>query len=400
MKIFRLSLNKWVIRSLIFLALFSTGFVYELLTLEKQADSKLYRTRDLFPPLVILPDSDQGPSVYASASVLIEAKSGAVLYAKHADERRAPASTTKMMTAIVALERGDLNKVIEVSPRAAGTPGSSIYLHPKDRLTLRELLKGMMMQSGNDGSMAVAEGVAGTMENFVAWMNLKAKEIGALNTNFRNPHGLRAPSHYTTALDLALIARYGLSHPHFAEIVRQKSAVLQWLERPRKVDIQNTNRLLWYMEGADGVKTGTTNEAGHCLVASATRDGKRLIAVVLNSGDRWGDCKRLLEYGFKEFVTVKVADSRKTVCRIRVTEGKTQTVDLYPRKDLTAVVRKDQVNRILRKITVFKDPIAAPLMIGKPLGRIGYEYQGKMVEGVDLVNRRPVEVKRRFWWLQ
>lgn len=359
--------------------------------------AKPYQIRASFPPLVILPDYQKGPPVHASAALLLETQSGAVLYAKNAEERRAPASTTKMMTAIVALECGDLNKVVEVSPRAARTPGSSIYLRPKDRLKLKELLKGMMLQSGNDGSMAVAEGVSGSVENFVRLMNRKAKEIGALNTNFRNPHGLRAPSHYTTVLDLALIARYGLTNPVFADLVQQKQAVLEWMERRRQLEVRNTNRLLWYLEGADGVKTGTTNEAGHCLVASATRDGKQFIAVVLNSRDRWGDCQRLLEYGFREFVIVKVAAARQPAYRIPVKDGADNFVKVYPRRDLVAVVRKGQADGILRKITIFKEPVAAPLRIAQTLGRIGYQFQGRMVEGVDLVNREPVPVKKRFW---
>ncbi len=355
-----------------------------------------YRLRPGFPPLVLLPGSDRGPKIYAAAAILIESKSGAILYAKNADQRRAPASTTKIMTAIVALEKGDLGKIITVSRRAAGTRGSTIYLKPGDRLSLKELLEGMMLRSGNDGSMAVAEGVAGSIQVFTELMNLKAKEIGAVNTNFRNPHGLRAPSHYTTALDLALMARYGLANRTFANLVKKKTALLEWDERRKSVEVRNTNRLLWYLEGADGVKTGTTNEAGHCLVASATRDHKQLITVVLNSGDRWGDSQRLLEYGFKEFDILKIADARRPVAKIRIKNGWPRRINLYPRSDLVAVVRKGEVAMVAPQVRVFKNPVTAPLTPGRILGEIGYLYREQPVNKVDLINLKPI---RKSWWL-
>ena len=354
-----------------------------------------YRLRPEFPPLVFLPGSDQGVKVHAAASILIESKSGAILFALNAEQRRAPASTTKIMTAIVALERGDLRKIVTVSKRAARTGGSTIHLKTGDRLSLKELLEGMMLRSGNDGSMAVAEGVAGTIEDFIELMNLKAKEIGAINTNFRNPHGLRAPSHYTTALDLALMARYGLANRRFANLVKKKTALLEWAERRKAIEVRNTNRLLWYLEGADGVKTGTTNEAGHCLVASATRDKKQLIAVVLNSGDRWGDCQHLLEYGFREFDIIKIATAHRSVAKISVKNGWPRNINLYPRSDLYAVARKDKMNLLIPKVTIFKNPMVAPINPGRKLGKIGYYYQERLVNEVDLINLKPV---RQRWW--
>jgi D-alanyl-D-alanine carboxypeptidase (penicillin-binding protein 5/6) len=365
--------------------------------IHQPAATDTYRLRPEFPPLVLLPGSDRGPKVYASAAILIESKSGAILYAKNADLRRAPASTTKIMTAIVALEKGDLNKIITVSPRAARTGGSTIHLKPGDRLSLKELLEGVMLRSGNDGSMAVAEGVAGSIEKFTELMNIKAKEIGAVNTNFRNPHGLRAPSHYTTALDLALMARYGLANLLFANLVKKKTALLEWEERRKSVEVRNTNRMLWYLEGADGVKTGTTNEAGHCLVASATRDHKQLIAVTLNSKDRWGDSQRLLEYGFEEFEILKIAAANRPVAKIKVKKGRPRNVGLYPRSDLTAVVRKGEVSMVTPKIRILNNTVSAPLKPGEVLGDIGYLYQDQLVYKVDLINLKPVRKSRWFW---
>lgn len=354
-----------------------------------------YQIRPQFPPLVYIPDYQTGVKVRASASVLIEAKSGTVLFADNAETRRAPASTTKMMTAIVALEKGDLAQVIRVSRRAAQTGGSTIWLKAGDQLTLLELLEGMMLRSGNDGSMAVAEGVAGSVERFLTLMNAKAKEIGALNTNFRNPHGLRAPSHYTTALDLALIARYGLENPRFAELVSEKVGILEWANVDKAIEIKNTNKLLWYLEGADGVKTGTTNEAGHCLVASATRDGKKLIAVVLNSNDRWNDCARLLEYGFNNFEIITIAAKEQPVTDVRIKHGRPAQVKLYPRRDLIAVVRKEQQAGIESRVRVFEGRLKAPVKAGQPLGKISYLYEGKVVDEVDLITNQTVKYR---WW--
>ena len=357
-----------------------------------------YQKSQAFPPLVYVPGYRQGPPIHASAAVLIEADSSAVLFSKRHDLRRAPASTTKMMTAIVALEKGDLSKEIKVSRLAAGTPGSTIRLRAGDRLSLKELLEGMMLCSGNDGSMAVAEGVAGNVNAFVSLMNLKAKEIGAINTNFKNPHGLRAPSHYTTALDLALIARYAMTNPKFAQLVSKKTATLRWSDDQNKVvPIRNTNRLLWYLEGADGVKTGTTNEAGRCLVASACREGRRFIAVVLNSGDRWGDCARLLEYGFNEFKVIRLASREEAVYRLRLKRAKLSWVNLYPRNDLTAVVPRQAKQKLQRQIEIYaKEPVSPPLAPGQVLGRISFRYGGELVEATDLIMRQRVKV---YWWL-
>jgi D-alanyl-D-alanine carboxypeptidase (penicillin-binding protein 5/6) len=355
-----------------------------------------YKVREQFPPLVYVPGYERGPRIHAAAAILIESKSGAILYAKNEEQRRAPASTTKIMTAIVALEKGNLAKVVKVSRKAAATSGSRLGIRAGDRLSLKELLEGVMLQSGNDGSIAVAEGVAGSVDGFVALMNLKAKEIGALKTHFRNPHGLRAPSHYTTALDLALLARYGLADRRFAGLVSQKSATLQWQADGKEREIRNTNRLLWHLEGADGVKTGTTNEAGHCLVASATRDGRQYIAVALHSGDRWGDCARLLEYAFAEFTTVMVADRRQSACQIRVDGGNPALVPLFPRSDLLAVVRKGEESLITPRVFLDRTPPRPPLRPGQSLGKIGYQYGDGVVEGVDLIVNRPV---RKRWWL-
>jgi D-alanyl-D-alanine carboxypeptidase (penicillin-binding protein 5/6) len=171
---------------------------------------------------------------------------------------------------------------------------------------------------------------------------------------------------------------------------------LEWFDSARRIDLKNTNRLLWSLQGGDGVKTGTTNEAGHCLVASATRDGKQLIAVVLKSGNRWRDCAALLEYGFANFSLVKIADPRQKAGWVRVNH-KRRRLALYPRHALWAVVEKGRERELHTELVILETPVQPPLKAGRTLGRISYRYQGQLVEGVDLINRAPVS-RGWHWW--
>lgn len=349
-----------------------------------------------FPPLVYVPDCTSGPRIHAASAILLEATTGTILYAHNEHVRRAPASTTKIMTAVVALEKGNLRSLVTVGRYASWTPGSSVGLRPQDRLPLSELLQGLMLCSGNDASVAIAEHVAGSERAFVDLMNRKAREFGALNTSFRNPHGLPAVGHFTTAFDLALMTRYALQKPAFARLVRTREEELDWAEGERKAAISNTNRLLWSFAGADGVKTGTTSEAGHCLVASATRDGRQLIAVVLRSGDRWGDAASLLEYGFNAFRLLVLAEEGRPVAKIRVLHGTAPSVALVPRRRLAVVCRIGQENLVKLVSTVPKEPLPSPVRPGRILGRLAVLFGGEEVEGVDLL---PLTgVGRRRWW--
>ena len=239
------------------------------------------------------------PQLDSQAAILIEAGSGRVLYAKSAYVRRAPASTTKLLTALVAVREGRLGQEFEVSRRAASVTGSRAHLRAGDRYTLHELLEGMLLRSGNDAAHAVAESVAGSVPEFAVRMNETAVRIGARQTHFVNPHGLTAPHHYSSAGDLAKIARVALRDPEIGRIVASKELTLTPVGREGR-PIRNTNALLGEYLGADGAKTGTTSAAGKCLVASATRGNVHLIAVVLKGGDRYGDARSLLDYGFSQ----------------------------------------------------------------------------------------------------
>lgn len=235
--------------------------------------------------------------IFAKAGCLIDAATKKILYQKNADMRMYPASTTKIVTLVVALKNGDLNSIVTVDEDAAGCEGSSLDLKAGDKLTLHNLLYGMMLVSGNDAAEAVAVHVGGSREAFIKLMNEEACKSGALNTNFTNPHGLPDDNHYTTARDLALITAYAYDVPGFADIVGSSHKTIEFIDGQRY--IVNTNKLLASYQGANGVKTGYTSAAGYCLVAAAKRGEVQLVAVILNSDKRYYDAEQLLDYGFK-----------------------------------------------------------------------------------------------------
>lgn len=355
-----------------------------------------YRRVEGYPPLIYLPGYTGGPAIRAGAAILVEEVSGMILYAKNEHQRRAPASTTKILTAIVALEKGNLDDVVTVSRRAARTGGSTLWLKAGDRLTLRELLEGLMLCSGNDAGVAIAEHIAGSERNFARMMNRKAKELGALNSNFQNPHGLRAPSHYTTAYDLARITCYALRNPEFARLVAAREEAIEWYQGEKTRKVRNTNRLLWSFAGADGVKTGTTSEAGYCLVASATRDGRRFISVVLKSPDRWGESARLLEYGFNNFTLKLLATPETPVGEIKTAGGYPRTVAVYPRRPLLVVIPKGEEGYAQKRTILRPEKLRLPARPGTVVGEVAFFFRGEKVCAVDLIIRERVDKDR--WW--
>jgi D-alanyl-D-alanine carboxypeptidase len=240
------------------------------------------------------------PQVDAEAAVLMVAGTKQMLFEKKPYGIMYPASTTKIMTLITALEKGDPNSIVTVSTKAASCEGSSLGVNAGDKLTLRNAETGMMLVSGNDAAEAIAEHVAGSIPAFVDMMNANAEKIGTANTHFSNPHGLPDPvNHYTTAYDLALIASYAMQNPEFVKIVSTQEYDVNFLNRSSS-HVTNTNKLLRTYPGINGIKTGYTNDAGDCLVAGAKRNGVQLIAVVLNDDYRWTDAVKILDYGFQQ----------------------------------------------------------------------------------------------------
>ncbi len=249
------------------------------------------------PSTLKLMRGDRPPFLTAKAAVVMDADSGQVVFEKNSHERRAQASTTKMMTALVTLENARLSDVVKAGPDVKVEP-SIIGLDPGDQLTVEQLLYGLLLPSGNDAAVALADHVGGSIPKFAAMMNAKADQLGLKDTHFVNPHGLDADGHYSSAYDLALIARAGMKNPVFEKIVATREYLITG---PIKWQFKNGNRLLLSYPGADGVKTGYTDNAGRCLVFSATRDGHRAIAVVLDSGDSFGEAQALMDYFFANY---------------------------------------------------------------------------------------------------
>lgn len=261
------------------------------------------------------PDAD----LTARAAVLMDASTGKILYQKDPDLKLAPASTTKVMTAILALESGrKLTESITVSRAATRVPASKLYLRPGQTITIEHLLYGILLSSANDASIVLAEGLAGSVERYTELMTKKAHAIGALNSQFTNPHGLTAPDHYSTARDLAILFKYAMKNPIFREIVQTKissvisNSKVKRRRVARRISVRNHNRLLWNFDGAIGGKTGYTHAAQKCFVGAVARNGVTLIVSVLGARDQWGDTKKLLEYGFDNYQTLETQSARKT----------------------------------------------------------------------------------------
>lgn len=254
------------------------------------------------------------PGLSAESAALIDVASGRILYAKNGSKKMRIASLTKTMTAIVAIESGKLDQLVTVPPEAVGVEGSSIYLKKNEKLTLEELLYGLMLRSGNDAAVTIATHVGGSLPGFVYMMNEKAALIGMNHTNFTNPHGLDDSNmHYSTAEDMAKLSAYALRNPVFRQIVSTKVKDISWEGEQWDRRLLNKNKMLHLYEGADGVKTGYTKLAKRCLAASATRDGRQLATITLNASDDWNDSAKLLDWGFANFPLQELVGQKQTV---------------------------------------------------------------------------------------
>lgn len=353
------------------------------------------------PALIYMHDLDDappGPSLRAGAAILVEANTGTILYAHNEHERRPMASTTKIMTALMAMETTPLEELVTVSAQAVRVTGSDAGLRAGQKLTMFELLHALMLPSGNDAANVVAEHVSGTQEAFAELMTQRAHELGATRTRFANAHGLDNPNHYSTAHDLALLSVTAMRFPTFSQVVRTPQFQAQTIS----ASWQNTNRLLWGFEGIEGIKTGTTSGAGYCLVAAASRDGMQLISVVLGSSDRWSDSSRLLEYGFDEFHLLTLASHGDVLAEVRV-PGALGTLRAVVDGDFRVVVRGHEVNDL--RVRVMLDQIRAPIRAGQIVGTLDiYGADDRLVRSVPLEARETVPrwtVHGAIWqWLQ
>ncbi len=334
------------------------------------------------------------PRVSAGAAIVLDTVSGRVLYEKNAYTRRSIASTTKIMTAIVALENGHDDEDVVVSKRAASISGSTIHLKAGKTYKLKDLLYGMMLRSGNDAAIAIAEHIGGSVELFAEMMNRKAAEIGATNTNFVTPHGLDDPQHYSTPYDLALITQYALKNEEFCKIVGTKNSVFEGS------NITNTNEMLSLYPGADGVKTGYTGQAGRCLVTSATKDNWRIISVVLNCSSRSTraqSSKTLLDYVFESYKNYEYMKKGQQVQEILIHKGINKRVALYSDSNITIPLKPEEYDKLQ---TVYNVPevVEAPLKSHSKVGTVDYILEGRTLATAELKTLDGVERKDFYYY--
>lgn len=330
------------------------------------------------------------PGTNAAGAVLMEASTKKVLYEKNAHDKMPMASTTKIMTALVAIENGDLDSTVTVSKNASGVEGSSIWLGVGEKMTLKELLYGLMLASGNDAAVAIAEHVGGSVEWFIEMMNNKAKEIGANDTHFVTPNGLHDDNHYTTAYDLALISCVAMENPQFQEIVNTQYKELPWEGHDYNRVVKNKNKILWQYEGGNGVKTGYTKKAGRCLSAAAKRDGIQLVAVVLNDYDMFADCMSLLDYGFDNYQNYDIIEKGQYLGKTAVKDGMIGSIDSKAPDSLSLPLSEEEYAQIQTEIHV-EEQVEAPVKQGDVLGSITVRLGDEVIYQTDVLSQVDVE---------
>lgn len=318
------------------------------------------------------------PVISAASAVLLDADSGRLLYARDENTPRAIASTTKLMTALVASEcLEDLQAEITVKKEWTGVEGTSLYLEPGEKLTAETLLYGLLLQSGNDAAVALAGYCAGDVETFVDWMNQRAADLGMTRTHFTDPNGLGGEDHYASALDMAKLAAACLDDPTVAKIVSTRTIHLGGRS------FTNHNKLLWQYPGCTGMKTGYTRQAGRTLISSAEREGQRLVCVTLNDGDDWRDHAALLDYGFSRFPRQTLAEGGQVIRRVPVTGSLLHDIPITVREDLAWPLKESDMVRLVP--TDLPERAAAPIRGGDIAGRLDLLVNERSVKSVYLV---------------
>lgn len=341
--------------------------------------------------MLFTPKDVDAISVSAECACVIDMSTGRVIYEKNMQKKHTMASTTKIMTALVALENSDLKDIVTVSEKAAGQEGTSLYLKKDQKVSMEDLLYGLMLQSGNDAAVAIAEGVSGSVEKFAELMTERAKSIGAQNTSFKNPNGLDEDGHFTTAYDLAIITKEAMNNEKFAEITGTKSKKI--LNDTQTVS--NHNRMLRQYDGCIGVKTGFTKKSGRCLVTAAERGGVEVVAVTLNAPDDWNDHTKMLDYAFDSTEYFPVILSGMTVNTVTVRNGTSNTVELMAKEDFYISENKeDKFNNITVKCDIPKE-ITAPVMKGEKIGELTVFYKEKLQKRLELVASVDIEYQER-----
>lgn len=343
----------------------------------------------LFIPLLSVKAETEDLAPNAKSAIMIESSTGEILFKKNENEKLPPASMTKMMSMLLIMEEiesGSLkwDEIITASANASSMGGSQIFLEAGEKMTVTELVKGIAIASGNDATVAMAERISGSEEAFVKKMNQKAKELGLLNTNFVTSTGLDADNHYSSAYDMALIARELVKHEKILEFTGTYEDYLR-TNTDSPFWLVNTNRLVRFYTGVDGLKTGFTNGAGYCLTSTAKKDGMRLITVVMNEPDstkRNADTTKMLDYGFNVYMIRNIIDETTTIKNVEVELGKKTEVPIVSKETITILNKKsDKIRNITYEIDIEK--VTAPLKKGDVIGKINILEDGKIISSVE-----------------
>ena len=325
-------------------------------------------------------------NISAESACMIIADTNQVIFEKNAYEKMPMASTTKIMTAILALENSSPDDIVTASANAAGVEGSSIYLEKGDKIRMEDLLYGLMLNSGNDAAVAVSEYISGNPSDFATDMTALSKKIGAKNTAFKNPNGLDEEGHFTTAYDLSIITSYALENPDFKRIVSTK-------ERSAKINngdimyFSNHNKLLSMYEGAIGVKTGFTKRSGRCLVSAATRDGITLIAVTLNAPDDWNDHINMFNYGFSNCTLTPIITGDTPIKTIYTPDN--QEISCLLEEDISIPTFKNILPES-EVVTHLPQSISKSLKKGEKIGEADIFINNRILDTVDIISDRDI----------
>lgn len=343
-------------------------------------------------------------SINAKSAIIYDRTTKQIIWGKNENDKKAMASTTKIMTAIIVLENCNLSDEVTISKNAANTGGSRLKVNKDDKVTVKDLLYGLMLRSGNDAAVALAEYVANDVQGFANLMNKKAEELNLKNTNFVTPHGLDNEEHYTTAYELAILTDYALQNETFCKIVNTKIATIYINKIPRT--IYNTNELLGVMPGVNGVKTGFTNNAGRCLVTSCTKDQNQIITVVLGCDtkkQRTSDSIKLIEYAFKNYTRINLEEiiekefenwKQINLGRIYINKGKEKFMELkldtIPIKMLPIKIGEEKNIKIeINAIYNYEAPVKAETKIGN----IIVKKDEKIIQVIDIICNKEIEKK-------
>ena len=334
----------------------------------------------------------------ASQYILMDQTTGRVIKGKNYNSPYLIASITKIMTCLLAIESNKIDDVIEVDDTILDSYGSGIYIEVGEQISIRDLLYGLMLRSGNDAALMIAKYVSNDVDSFVLKMNEKAKKLGMINTNYENPHGLDSENHYTSARDMAIVARELVKHK---KILEYSSTYEEYLKKPDGTStwMVNTNKLIRFYNGCDCGKTGYTNEAGHCLVASAIKNGMRLISVVISSPDsktRFNEVSSMFNYGFSYYTNKLVVDNNKPLdLVVKIDGGKKDSIEIIAEKPFYVFTKKDEKRSVELNFVPF-DKNKAPIRKGDVLGELHIYENGIQISTINVLANEDVNLKTYF----